>query len=139
MSNMLHTCLHHSGRSVTLVGEQERKMLKEVVKHAKTPLKTRVIPQEVIGKYRDKIAKLELDVKEIEWTEQEEKEMRATENQINKANNLLENPGDQHKRDWFQTHKQRMQEQADLRLGEFSLSKKRNMKKEKKVVTAEDR
>ncbi|XP_071176115.1 probable ATP-dependent RNA helicase DDX27 [Mytilus edulis] len=127
------------GRSVTLVGEQERKMLKEVVKHAKTPLKTRVIPQEVIGKYRDKIAKLELDVKEIEWTEQEEKEMRATENQINKANNLLENPGDQHKRDWFQTHKQRMQEQADLRLGEFSLSKKRNMKKEKKVVTAEDR
>ncbi|XP_063439027.1 probable ATP-dependent RNA helicase DDX27 isoform X1 [Mytilus trossulus] len=127
------------GRSVTLVGEQERKMLKEVVKHAKTPLKTRVIPQEVVGKYRDKIAKLELDVKEIEWTEQEEKEMRATENQINKANNLLENPGDQHKRDWFQTHKQRMQEQADLRLGEFSLSKKRNMKKEKKVVTAEDR
>ncbi|XP_052060611.1 probable ATP-dependent RNA helicase DDX27 [Mytilus californianus] len=127
------------GRSVTLVGEQERKMLKEVVKHAKTPLKTRVIPQEVIGKYRDKIGKLELDVKEIEWTEQEEKEMRATENQINKANNLLENPGDQHKRDWFQTHKQRMQEKADQRLGEFSLSKKKNMKKEKKVVTSEDR
>lgn len=70
---------------------------------------------EVIGKYRDKIAKLELDVKEIEWTEQEEKEMRATENQINKANNLLENPGDQHKRDWFQTHKQRMQEQGRWR------------------------
>uniref|UniRef100_A0A671SFM0 RNA helicase n=1 Tax=Sinocyclocheilus anshuiensis TaxID=1608454 RepID=A0A671SFM0_9TELE len=33
------------GRSVSLVGETERKMLKEIVKKAKTPVKARVIPQ----------------------------------------------------------------------------------------------
>ena len=30
---------------MSLVGEQERKLLKEVVKKAKTPLKTRIVPQ----------------------------------------------------------------------------------------------
>ncbi|XP_016312571.1 probable ATP-dependent RNA helicase DDX27 [Sinocyclocheilus anshuiensis] len=34
------------GRSVSLVGETERKMLKEIVKKAKTPVKARVIPQD---------------------------------------------------------------------------------------------
>lgn len=33
------------GRSVSLVGESERKMLKEIVKKAKAPVKARVIPQ----------------------------------------------------------------------------------------------
>lgn len=33
------------GRSVSLVGETERKMLKEIVKKAKTAVKARVIPQ----------------------------------------------------------------------------------------------
>lgn len=128
------------GRSVTLVGEQERKMLKEVVKNAKTPLKTRIIPQEVIAKYRDKISSLEPDVKDIEQTEQEEKEMRATENQINKANNLLENKQQDPKREWFQTHKERMQEKAAQRLGEYSMtSNKKKKKQEKTVFTAEDR
>ena len=32
-------------RSVTLVGEKERKSLKEIVKRAKHPVKSRIIPQ----------------------------------------------------------------------------------------------
>lgn len=67
---------------------------------------------EVIAKYRDKISSLEPDVKDIEQTEREEKELRATENQINKANNLLENKEQDPKREWFQTHKERMQEKG---------------------------
>lgn len=50
-------------------------------------------------------------MKEIEQTEQEEKEMRASENQINKANNILENKTPL-KRDWFQSHKERMKEKG---------------------------
>jgi len=33
-----------SGRSVSLVGESERKLLKEIVKFAKNPVKSRVVP-----------------------------------------------------------------------------------------------
>lgn len=34
-----------AGRSVSLVGEEERKMLKEIVKTAKAPVKARILPQ----------------------------------------------------------------------------------------------
>lgn len=34
-----------AGRSVSLVGEEERKMLKEIVKTAKTAVKARILPQ----------------------------------------------------------------------------------------------
>lgn len=34
-----------AGRSVSLVGEEERKMLKDIVKSAKTPVKARILPQ----------------------------------------------------------------------------------------------
>ncbi|KAL4234990.1 putative ATP-dependent RNA helicase ddx27 [Mactra antiquata] len=137
-----------SGRSISLVGEQERKLLKDVVKKAKTALKTRIVPQDVIAKYRDKISNMEKDIEDIELAEKEEKELRATENQMNKAKRLLEQNKDdmtsEQKRTWFQTHKERMEEKNALRLGDFDLlpSKKSKNKKEKikpKSNTPEDR
>ena len=70
---------------------------------------------EVITKYRDKISSLEKDIKEIEIQEKEEREMRATENQMNKAKRILEEKGEteQAKRTWFQTHKERLQEKGN--------------------------
>lgn len=41
-----------AGRSVSLVGEEERKMLKEIVKAAKAPVKARVLPQGKGGRER---------------------------------------------------------------------------------------
>ncbi|KAJ8303048.1 hypothetical protein KUTeg_019444 [Tegillarca granosa] len=133
------------GRSVTLVGEQERKLLKEVVKKARTPLKTRIVPQEVIVKYKDKIANMAQDILEIEKEEKEESVMRATENQLNKAKNLLENQKEmmnRQKRTWFQSHKERMKEKASLRLADHSAlsgNKKKQDKGKKKSLTADDR
>ena len=43
--NKIDSFSHFSLRSVTLVAEKERKLLKEVVKKAITPLKTRIVPQ----------------------------------------------------------------------------------------------
>ncbi|MCI4375260.1 hypothetical protein PGIGA_G00107320 [Pangasianodon gigas] len=70
------------GRSVSLVGESERKMLKEIVKKAKAPVKARVIPQEVILKFRDLIEKLEKDIYAVLRLEKEEKEMVQSEAQV---------------------------------------------------------
>ncbi|XP_052819355.1 probable ATP-dependent RNA helicase DDX27 [Mya arenaria] len=136
-----------SGRSISLVGEQERKLLKEVVKKAKTPLKTRIVPQDVIAKYRERISALEKDIVEIEQAENEEREMRATENQMNKATRILdENQPDQGKRTWFQSHKERLAEKEALRLGDFdslpSKMKKKKLTKDQlkhKPNTPEDR
>ncbi|KAK7483044.1 hypothetical protein BaRGS_00025707, partial [Batillaria attramentaria] len=131
-----------SGRSVTLVGEKERKMLKEVVKNAKTPLKSRIVPPEVVARYRDRIMEMEEDITSIQKEEREERQLRAAENQANKAQRLLENGDDaDQKREWFQTHKQRMEEKEALRLGEFNTGKKGKQAKAKanKQLSSEDR
>ncbi|KAH3772588.1 hypothetical protein DPMN_173929, partial [Dreissena polymorpha] len=133
-----------SGRSITLVGEQERKLLKDIVKKAKTPLKTRIVPQDVIAKYRERITGFEDDIKEIEAQEATERELRASENQINKGRRVLEQgqASLDSKRTWFQSHKERMQEKEALRLGEFDMlpsnKKKKKLEKgqmKKKAVT----
>lgn len=67
-----------------------------------------------MAKYRDRIISLEKDIDEIELQEKEEKELRATENQMNKAKNILEQKQGENsaKRTWFQTHKERMAEKG---------------------------
>ena len=62
-------------RSVSLVGEGERKLLKELVKKAKIPAKSRVIPQEVVTRYRDRIQELAEEIKATLKKEREEKEV----------------------------------------------------------------
>ncbi|XP_019628935.1 PREDICTED: probable ATP-dependent RNA helicase DDX27 isoform X2 [Branchiostoma belcheri] len=131
-----------SGRAVTLVGEKERRYLKDVVKNARNPVKSRVVPQEVILKYRDKIEKMEKDVAEILRLEAEEKEMASTENKMNRVQNMLNSPDNmaQQKRGWFQTHKERMQEKARLALGEPIVKGKKKGKHVKSApLNAEDR
>ncbi|XP_055891864.1 probable ATP-dependent RNA helicase DDX27 [Biomphalaria glabrata] len=125
-----------SGRSVTLVGEKERRILKEVVKQAKTPLKTRIIPQDVITKFRNRIAELEEDIKAIQSEQREESQMRAVENKMQKAQNLLDSNTEGQQRGWFQSYKERKMEKAKLRLSERDA---KEVKKTRKKLTAEDR
>lgn len=65
-------------RSVTLVGERGRKVLREVMKQSRNgcPVKSRQIPPEVVSKYRDKIRSLEGELKTILRQEEEEKQVR---------------------------------------------------------------
>lgn len=64
-----------SGRAVTLVGEQDRKLVKVAVKNLKAgqSVKQRVIPAEVINKYRQKIKEVEEQVREVLIDEKDEK------------------------------------------------------------------
>uniref|UniRef100_A0A672NE97 RNA helicase n=1 Tax=Sinocyclocheilus grahami TaxID=75366 RepID=A0A672NE97_SINGR len=135
------------GRSVSLVGETERKMLKEIVKKAKTPVKARVVPQEVILKFRDLIEKLEKDVYAVLRLEKEEKEMAHSEAQISSAQKRLTQSADEKQvpRTWFQTHEERKKELAKA-LQDFDLALRGKKKRaqflkqgKKKELTAEER
>uniref|UniRef100_A0A8V0YWV9 Probable ATP-dependent RNA helicase DDX27 n=1 Tax=Gallus gallus TaxID=9031 RepID=A0A8V0YWV9_CHICK len=127
-----------AGRSVSLVGEEERKMLKEIVKAAKTPVKARILPQDVILKFREKIENLEKDVYAVLCLEREEREMQQSEAQINKAKKQLEE-GKQEaatkgvERSWFQTREERKKEKLAKALQEFDLAL-RGKKKRKKFM-----
>ena len=54
-----------SGVSVSLAGEKERKVVKEIVKRAKNPVKSRLIPPEILTKYQRKLADVEPDVDKV--------------------------------------------------------------------------
>lgn len=54
-----------AGVSVSLAGEKERKLVKEVVKRAKNPVKARVIPPEIIEKYKKKLEELDPKIGKI--------------------------------------------------------------------------
>ncbi|NWR44289.1 DDX27 helicase, partial [Regulus satrapa] len=127
-----------AGRSVSLVGEEERKMLKEIVKTAKTPVKARILPQDVILKFREKIENLEKDIYAVLCLEREEREMQQSEAQINKAKKQLEagkkeTGSENMERSWFQTREERKKEKLAKALQEFDLAL-RGKKKRKKFV-----
>ncbi|KAM6927962.1 putative ATP-dependent RNA helicase DDX27 [Xenentodon cancila] len=121
-----------SGRSVSLVGESERKMLKEVVKSAKTSVKARVLPPEVILKFRDLISKLEKDVEAVTKLEREERELAASEAKLSVAQKRLEgSASSESQRVWFQTQQERKQSRMSKALQEFDLALRGKKKREK--------
>ncbi|TKS65624.1 putative ATP-dependent RNA helicase DDX27 [Collichthys lucidus] len=136
-----------SGRSVSLVGESERKTLKEVVKSAKSSVKARVLPPEVILKFRDLINKLEKDVDAVMKLEKEERELAASEAKLSVAQKRLDGSAScQSQRVWFQTQQERKQSRMSKALQEFDLALRGKKKREKflkdgkkKELTSEER
>lgn len=100
------------GVSVSLAGEQERSLVKEIIKRAKNPVKNRIIPPDVIEKYNKKLQSLEPDVEKILQEEKNERELAKIENQANRAENLLKDVKDKNPRSWFQTTKERKVEKG---------------------------
>ena len=101
------------GVSVSLAGEQERVLVKEVIKQAKNPVKNRIIPPDIIEKYNKKLHSLEPDVEKILEEERQERELARVENQANRMQNMLLNDDNKDQRTWFQTPKERQQEKSE--------------------------
>ncbi|XP_053985019.1 probable ATP-dependent RNA helicase DDX27 [Hylaeus volcanicus] len=117
------------GVSVSLAGEQERSLVKEIIKNAKNPVKNRIIPPDIIEKYNKKLQSLEADVENILEEERNERELAKIENQANRVEKLLKNESDKgEQRSWFQTQKERKEEKEKL-----SLVEKQPKNKEKKI------
>ncbi|CAH8495774.1 unnamed protein product [Heterobilharzia americana] len=79
------------GRAVSLVGEADRKLLKQIMKEAPYPVRARVIPSEVIASYHSKITRLEPIIGKILAAEAEERELRAAQSQLSRAEELASN------------------------------------------------
>lgn len=56
-----------AGISVSLADESERKMVKDIIKHADAPVKNRVIPQEIIEKYFKKLQAMDPEICEYDF------------------------------------------------------------------------
>ncbi|CAD6211727.1 GSCOCG00003801001-RA-CDS [Cotesia congregata] len=115
------------GVSVSLAGEEERTLVKKIIKNAKNPVKNRIIAPDIVEKYNKKLESLEPDVEKILEMQRTEKEIAKIENQANRVEKLLKEEDDGPKRNWFQTTKERKLEKDKLKLTE-----KVNKQKEKK-------
>ncbi|KAF7723561.1 nucleolar DEAD-box protein required for synthesis of 60S ribosomal subunit [Apophysomyces ossiformis] len=99
-----------NGRSVTLVGEQDRKMLKMAIKSATSPVKNRVVAAETVQKYRKKVEDLSPKIKEVLQEETEERKIRNAEMKVLKTENMLKHGEEifaRPARTWFQSEKEK--------------------------------
>jgi hypothetical protein len=83
MDGMCLCChfLHQSDdprRSVTLVGEADRRMLKAAIKHGsgEDKIRHRIVPSEAVSKWSEKLNEMKDEMKEILQEEKEEKHAR---------------------------------------------------------------
>ena len=119
-------------RSVSIAGEAERKMVKEIVRRARDPVKSRVVPIEIVEKYRKKLATIEVDVKVVLEEEIADREIAKLENRTNQLQNKMSNNPQDPNRVWFQSKKERDEEKKKL----MEENKKMTKTKQKKKAAA---
>jgi ATP-dependent RNA helicase DDX27 len=77
------------GRSVSLVGEKERKLFKEIVKVAVNPVKSRSIPAEVIAKFKEEMERMKPEVDSLLDDEAVESELKKADNAALRADQVI--------------------------------------------------
>lgn len=121
-----------------MAGEKDRKMVKSIIKRAKFPVKNRVIPQDILEKYRQKIKTLQPQIENILREEEEERLLRKAELQANKAEKMLAGSKDP-ERQWFQTKQERKKEKDKLKASKNAKEKPKKDKKPPKRDADEEK
>lgn len=111
------TTYSNTCRSVTLVGEADRKMLKAAIKHAaaEDQVRHRVLPAEVVQHWSDRLTELKDKISEVLREEKEEKQLRQAEMEIRKGQNMVEHQDEifsRPARTWFQTGREKQTAQG---------------------------
>lgn len=78
-----------SGRAVSLVGENDRQILKLALKNSQDAVKHRVLPTKTIQLFERKVKELEIPIKERYAQEKEEKALQQAEMELTKAQNRI--------------------------------------------------
>ncbi|OXB37398.1 ATP-dependent RNA helicase DRS1 [Cryptococcus neoformans] len=128
------------GRSISLVGEADRKMLKAAIKQAEADqVRHRIIPSEAVIAVKEKLEGFKDDIQEILKEEKEEKLLRQADMEIKKGQNMVEHEAEifsRPARTWFQSGKEKQASKSagkDAYVGSFP-SKDKSTEKEKEKL-----
>ncbi|KIR29804.1 ATP-dependent RNA helicase DRS1 [Cryptococcus deuterogattii LA55] len=128
------------GRSISLVGEADRKMLKAAIKQAEADqVRHRIIPSEAVTAMKEKLEGYKDDIQEILKEEKEEKLLRQADMEIKKGQNMVEHEAEifsRPARTWFQSGKEKQASKnagKDAYVGSFP-SKDKSTEKEKEKL-----
>jgi ATP-dependent RNA helicase DDX27 len=81
----------NNGRSVSLVAESDRWLLKEIIKSSNEPVKSRIIPPDVIEYYKSRCKEINQEVVRLLSREKEEKIIKSMENKVKYLSSYLLN------------------------------------------------
>ncbi|KAK9063650.1 hypothetical protein SSX86_017521 [Deinandra increscens subsp. villosa] len=98
------------GYAVTFVTDNDRSLLKAIVKRAGSKLKSRIVAEQSITKWCQMIEQMEDQVAAILREEREEMALRKAEMEVNKAENMITHRDEilsRPKRTWFVTEKEK--------------------------------
>ncbi|XP_042872797.1 probable ATP-dependent RNA helicase DDX27 [Penaeus japonicus] len=80
------------GRSVSIVGDKEFKMLKDIRKLSKTALYERVLDKNILAKIQTKLYKMKPIIQQVMEEEEADKQLRRVENALSSIEKRLDNP-----------------------------------------------
>mmetsp|Transcript_27062 Transcript_27062/g.46336 ORF Transcript_27062/g.46336 Transcript_27062/m.46336 type:complete len:734 (+) Transcript_27062:31-2232(+) len=110
------------GSSCSFVSEEDRPLLKEIIKKASGSVHQRKIPQPLIDKYRTRIIGLANDIERILQEERDERSIRLAEREVNKAENMIQHQDEINSRPrktWFQSTKEKEESQKRSKVAVF--------------------
>lgn len=139
-----------SGVSVSIATELDRKIIKQIIKRARNPVKNRIVPPDIVAKYKEKVAAVESEMRGILDEEKEEWLLNKADKELERSKRMMgaaKGEGEasdtkkKHSRSWFQTQRQRQAEkkrskeifEAKVAGGKLS-KKKRKQDEEQQVV-----
>lgn len=99
-----------SGRAVSLVTEDDRRLFKMIVKNSHDTVKQRIVPSKSLITWREKLEEWTDTVKQVLSEEAEDKLLRVAEMEANKASNLILHHDEimgRPKKSWFQNETQK--------------------------------
>lgn len=133
-----------AGISVSICIEEDRKIIKQIIKNSKTPIKSRTIPSDVVIRYKEKLSAIQSELENILAEEKEEKILARTEKDIERGKQMLKESTTANKtsktRSWFQTEKQRkLEKQKSKEIFEAKIDGRKILgKKRMKLDTDEE-
>ena len=99
-----------SGRSVSLVGETDRKTLKMVLKNAEIAPKQRLIDPTVLEEFRSRLDAMEDDINILLEEEKAERAIQKAEKEATRCENMVKHAKEikaRPKKEWFQSSRQK--------------------------------
>jgi len=99
-----------TGLACSIVGDKDRKMMRDITKHAHSKVQARTVSPSVIDQHVEMIEEQQKKIDDVLDQEAQEKVLRKAELEIQVAQNKIEFQGEIHsrpKRTWFQTEAQK--------------------------------
>ncbi|KFM23899.1 DEAD-box ATP-dependent RNA helicase 28 [Auxenochlorella protothecoides] len=122
------------GRSVTFVEDEDRALLKAVVKGTGVQLQQRQVPAVAVAAWQDRVERMSDDVRSVIFEERDERHLRRAEMETQKAANLIEHESEifsRPARTWFQSEKEKRSAAEAARVADTPLTGKQQKNRDK--------